>query len=128
MTVRSTDVWNSSSNHHINRQCNIAFSSKVRKPGSISVPPSYLQAEAALEGLVTIAENFHCRGEWEGCAKWCDLAIRFAKGLPNSPASPSKSAETTENVRDDSLANAANSMLASLFTLRGGYQYRAMVR
>ncbi|CAM9131369.1 unnamed protein product, partial [Laminaria digitata] len=82
------------------------------------------RAQATLEGLVTFAEHFQGRGEWEECAKWCDRAIRLAKALSNAPAPPSKSAETTEAVRGDSLATTASSMLASLLTLRGEMECR----
>ena len=107
---------------HINAYLYNTFKIKANNPGRVSTRASCPQAEAALEGLVTFTENFQGRGEWEGCAKWCDRAIRLAKELSNSPAPPFKPAEPPETVREDSLAKTAKSMLASLFTLRGGYQ------
>lgn len=106
----------------MNDYVNNAFSIKANNIDRFSSPASRPQAEAVLEGVVTFAENFQSRREWEGCAKWCDRAIRLAKDLSNSPASSSESAETPETVREESLAKAAKSMLASLFTLRGRYQ------
>ncbi|CAM9148330.1 unnamed protein product, partial [Hapterophycus canaliculatus] len=82
------------------------------------------QVEGALEVLVTFAEFFQGREEWQACSRWCTRAITLAKHVVADRGPVAADSRASTPGREVPPAAADSLLLASLLTLRGEMECR----